>query len=88
MDVGKGSREPIGDCCFFDFCDSINMHLDEGHGLAEGIIGVPLEEAEDAVQKSLDSVECSTELLNTKLRRAVARTASLVAQIQRIVNSF
>lgn len=88
MNNEKVSQAPMKDSCFFDLCDSINMHLDEGHGLAESIVGAVEEESEEAIGKPHDGTESSVRLLDSRLRRAVARTASLVAQMHRIGSSF
>lgn len=88
MNDEKVLRAPIKDSCFFDLCDSINTHLDEGHDLAESIVGAVVKESEEAIGKPPDGTENSVGLLNSKLHRAVARAASLIAQIQRIGSSF
>lgn len=74
--------------CFFDYCDELDTHLEEGHAIIESIIGKLIENP-NKMRSNIDEVEtCSINELRRKLNRIVSRTASLIAQLKKIGNSF
>lgn len=84
------TAEPLDERNFFDLCDSINGTIEEGHEIANCVIGVtPTKSRETATDSvSNDVPESSVELLKTKLRYANTRISALVVQLQRISESF